>query len=112
MGAQTGVVTQPGVGVGAQPGVVIQPGVGAQTGVVTQPGVGVGAQPGVVIQPGVVAQPGVVSQSGAAFQQPTYWAVPSGSNPPGVVTVPYSAATPQGENQAQVQVIMHEYITV
>ena len=79
---------------------------GAQTGVVTQPGVGVGAQPGVVIQPGVVAQ------SGAAFQQPTYWAVPSGSNPPGVVTVPYSAATPQGENQAQVQVIMHEYITV
>ena len=106
MGAQTGVVTQPGVGVGAQPGVVIQPGVGAQTGVVTQPGVGVGAQPGVVIQPGVVAQ------SGAAFQQPTYWAVPSGSNPPGVVTVPYSAATPQGENQAQVQVIMHEYITV
>ena len=45
-----------------------------------------------------------------AVQQPAYWAVPSGSNPAGTVTVSYAGATgPQVQNQAQVQVIRHEY---
>lgn len=39
------------------------------------------------------------------MQQPAYWAVPPGSNPPGVVTVPYAgAAGTQVQNQGQVQV--------
>ena len=45
-----------------------------------------------------------------SVQQPAYWAVPSGSNPAGTVTVSYAGATgPQVQNQAQVQVIRHEY---
>lgn len=51
-----------------------------------------------------VWQPGAVAQLGVAFQQPTYWAVPSGSNPTGAVTVPHSAAAPRMQNQAQVQI--------
>ena len=54
----------------------------------------------------------MIAQPGVAFQQPHYWAVPLGSNPAEAVTVPYSDAASQGQNQAQVQVIMHEYITV
>ena len=57
-------------------------------------------------------QPGVVAQPGSGFRQPPHWAVPLGSNQAEEMTEPYSAAAPQVQNQAQVQVIMHEYITV
>ena len=59
-----------------------------------------------------ISQPGVIAQPGVAFQQPHYWAFPLGSNPAEAVTAPYSDAASHGQNQAQVQVIMHEYITV
>ena len=59
-----------------------------------------------------ISKPGVIAQPGVAFQQPHYWAVPLGSNPAEAVTAPYSDAASHGQNQAQVQVIMHEYITV
>ena len=59
-----------------------------------------------------ISQPGVIAQPGVAFQQPHYWAVPLGSNPAESVTAPYSDAASQVQNQAQVQVITHEYITV
>ena len=59
-----------------------------------------------------ISQPGVIAQPVVAFRQPHYWAVPLGSNPAEAVTAPYSDAASQGQNRAQVQVIMHEYITV
>lgn len=40
-----------------------------------------------------------------AMQQPSYWAVPSGSNPAGTVPVSYAgAAATQVQNPGQVQV--------
>ena len=54
----------------------------------------------------------MVAQPGSGFRQPPHWAVPLGSNPAEEMTEPYSAAAPQVQNQAQVQVIMHDYITV
>ena len=47
-----------------------------------------------------------ISQAGVPVQQPVFWAMPSGSNPAGAVTVSYAgAAGTQVQTQAaQVQV--------
>lgn len=43
-----------------------------------------------------------------AMQQPAYWAVPSGSNPAGTVSVSYAgAAATQVQTPGQVQVGIH-----
>lgn len=45
------------------------------------------------------------------MQQPAYWAVPSGSNPAGTVTVSYAgAAGTQLQNPGQVQVWIHPWL--
>lgn len=47
------------------------------------------------------------------MQQPAYWAVPSGSNPAGTVTVPYAgAAGTQLQNQGQVCRNYNTYVRV
>ncbi|XP_078383172.1 uncharacterized protein LOC144665748 [Oculina patagonica] len=54
--------------------------------------------------PVVGQQPMYYAQQPVPMQQPAYWAVPSGSNPAGVVTVPYAgAAASQVQNPGQVQ---------
>ncbi|XP_066022977.1 uncharacterized protein [Pocillopora verrucosa] len=81
---------------GAQSGVVLKQ---TDAGVVPQIYPATGQQPVYIAQ-----QPGVVAQPGSGFRQPPHWAVPLGSNPAEEMTEPYSAAAPQVQNQAQVQI--------
>ena len=55
----------------------------------------------------------LLTQPGA-YPQPAYWAVPSGSNPAGTVTVSYAGSTGgQVQNPGQAQVcIHHDYFMI